>query len=324
MGRRFEPVWAHNSKVHHERPGVKKLRVMILGKGLVGSALMQRLATVPNFEIIGIGRQDCDLRDRLVVENLFLAKKPDLVILAAGVVGGIEKNLSSSAELVMENSRIILNVLDAAVLVRTPKLINLVPACVYPARINHRMRPEDIFSGPMEQSSLPYSTAKLAGVVMVSTLRKEYGLDWVSAISTNLYGDNLDDENHKAHVIPALASKFSEAKRLNIPTVRLLGNGLPIREFLHIEDFAEAVLKVIELDFYDEKVFNIAGKEEISIRDLARLFKKTFGYEGSLIFTNDGKNGAPIKLLDGSEIQALGWEPKVSLESGLKRIFSKV
>ena len=121
-----------------------------------------------------------------------------------------------------------------------------------------------------------------------------------------------------------MASKFSEAKRLKLPTVRLLGNGLPIREFLHIEDFAEAVLKVIELDFYDEKVFNIAGKEEISIRDLAGLFKKTFGYEGSLIFSDDGKNGAPIKLLDGSKIQALGWKPQVSLESGLKRIFSKV
>jgi GDP-L-fucose synthase len=324
VGRRFEPVWAHNSKVHHERPGVKKLKIVILGKGLVGSALIQRFSTVPNFEIIGIGRRDCDLRDRLLVENLLQTKKPDLVILAAGVVGGIEKNLSSPAELIMENSRIILNVLDAAVLVRIPKLINLVPACVYPAQINRRMKPEDLFSGPMEQSSLSYSTAKLAGVVMVSALRKEFGLDWVSAIITNLYGDNLVAENYKAHVIPALVSKFSEAKRLRLPTISLLGNGLPIREFLHVEDFAEAVLKVIELDFYDEEIFNIAGKEAISIRNLAELIKRISGYEGSLTFNNDGKNGAPKKLLDGSKIHELGWNAEVSLESGLERIFSKV
>ena len=126
------------------------------------------------------------------------------------------------------------------------------------------------------------------------------------------------------HVIPALVSKISEAKRLKLPTITLLGNGFPIREFLHVNDFAEAVLKVIKLDFYDEEIFNIAGKEEISIRNLAELIKRIFGYEGSLIFNSDGKNGAPKKLLDGSKINELGWSAQVSLESGLERIFSKV
>jgi len=300
------------------------MRVVILGKGLVGGALIQRLTLVPYLEIIGISRKDCDLRDRLEVENLFLSKKPDLVILAAGVVGGIEKNLSSPAELIMENSRINLSVLEAAISSRIPKLINIVPACVYPAYIEHRMKPEDLFTGPMEPSSLSYSTAKLAGVVMVSALRKEFELEWVSIIATNLYGDNFNDENHKAHVIPALVSKISEAKRLKLPNINLLGNGFPIREFLHVEDFAEAILKIIKLDFYDEEIFNIAGKEAISIRNLAELIKRISGYEGSLTFNNDGKNGAPKKLLDGSKIHELGWNAEVSLESGLERIFSKV
>ena len=296
------------------------MKIIVLGKGLVGSALINRLSTESNYQVIGIGRRECDLRDRKAVENLFASEKPEIAILAAGVVGGIEKNLSSPAELIIENSRIILNVIETATSANLPRFINLVPACVYPADINRRMRPEDLFTAPMESSSLPYSTAKLAGIVMVKAIREQLGLNWISLISTNLYGDDSAIESHKAHVIPALMARFTEAKRNKLSTIMLLGDGSPIREFLHVEDLAAAVTKVIQVEQMHEGILNVAGVESISIKSLAELIKEIVGYEGSPVFSYDGKNGAPKKLLDGSKIQSMGWSPAISLVEGLTRI----
>jgi len=300
------------------------VKVLILGKGLVGGALISRLSQEPSYQVIGIGHNDCDLRDRTAVENLFAAEKPDIVILAAGIVGGIEKNLSSPAELIMENSRIILNVIEEALSSNIPRFINLVPACVYPADINRRMEPKDLFTAPMESSSLPYSTAKLAGVVMVGALRKQYGLNWVSLISTNLYGDDSAIESHKAHVIPALMTKFLVAKRDNLSEVQLLGDGSPVREFLHVEDLAEAVEVVIHKGQTQQEILNIAGSESISIKSLAELIKRVVQFKGEIVFKSDDKNGAPKKLLDGTKIQELAWSPTISLEEGLKRILRRI
>jgi len=299
------------------------VKIIVLGKGLVGGALISRLSSELDYQVLGINRSDCDLREYNAVKNLFAIEKPEIVILAAGIVGGIEENLASPAELILENSRIILNVISAAISSNIPRLINLVPACVFPVEINRRMRPEDLFTAPMEISSLPYSTAKLAGIVMVNAARTQFGFNWISLISTNLYGSDSTIEAHKAHVIPALITKFTEAKRLELRTIMLLGDGSPIREFLHVEDFAEAVIKVIQTEHIHKEVLNIAGYESITIRSLAEIVKDAVGFEGGIIFGSDGKNGAPCKLLDGSEIRALGWSPQITLKDGVKRLLSE-
>lgn len=298
------------------------MKIIVLGKGLVGGALINRLSSEHDYQVVGINRSDCDLRDYNAVKNLFEIEKPEIVILAAGIVGGIEENLASPAELILENSRIILNVISAAISSNIPRLINLVPACVFPVEINRRMRPEDLFTAPMESSSLPYSTAKLAGIVMVNAARTQFGFNWISLISTNLYGSDSTIEAHKAHVIPALIAKFTEAKNLGLHTITLLGDGSPIREFLHVEDLADAIIKVIQADHIHKGVMNIAGDENITISTLAEMVKDAVGFEGSITFAADGKNGAPCKLLEGSEIQELGWVPQISLKQGLKRILS--
>ena len=298
----------------------EKTRVLILGKGLVGSALIKRLSRDSKYDIVGVGRKECDLRDSDAVKNLFSAVNPAIAIFAAGVVGGIEKNLDSPAELIMENSRIILNVVEESISCSLPRLINLVPACVYPADLNFRMHPRDLFSAPMESSSLPYSTAKMAGVIMVDAIRRQDRRDWFTLISTNLYGDDSAIESHKAHVIPALMKKFKEAKRMNSGTIALLGDGTPLREFLHADDLAEAVANIMELDQISEGILNVAGPDSISIRGLAKIIKKVVGFEGAVLFSNDGKNGAPMKLLDGSQMREFGWEPSITLEQGLRRV----
>ncbi len=300
------------------------MKIIVLGKGLVGGALISRLSSELDYQVLGINRSDCDLREYNAVKNLFAIEKPEIVILAAGIVGGIEENLASPAELILENSRIILNVISAAISSNIPRLINLVPACVFPVEINRRMRPEDLFTAPMEISSLPYSTAKLAGIVMVNAARTQFGFNWISLISTNLYGSDSTIEAHKAHVIPALIAKFTEAKNLGLHTITLLGDGSPIREFLHVEDLADAIIKIIQADHIHKGVMNIAGDENITISTLAEMVKDAVGFEGSITFAADGKNGAPCKLLDGSEIQGLGWDPQITLKEGLKRILSGV
>lgn len=295
------------------------MKIIILGKGLVGTALINRLSLESNYQVFGISSRDCDLRDRKAVENLFSRENPDLVVFAAGVVGGIEKNLSNSLDLILQNSRMILNVIEAAT-IYVPRFINLVPACVYPADINRRMRPEDLFTGKMEKSSLGYSTAKLSGVVMSNAVREQLGLNWVSVIATNLYGDEIFKESHDAHVIPALIKKFQEAKENQVSSIELLGDGTPIREFLHVDDFANAIAVIVKQEEIKENVINVPGTEAISIKDLAELIKSLIGYEGSYTFSNDGKNGASMKLLDGGQIKELGWNQEISLSSGLRRI----
>ncbi len=295
------------------------MKIIILGKGLVGTALINRLSLESNYQVFGINSRDCDLRERKAVENLFSRENPDLVIFAAGVVGGIEKNLNNSLDLILQNSRIIVNVIEAAS-VYVPRFINLVPACVYPADIDRRMRPEDLFTGKMEKSSLGYSTAKLSGVVMSNTVREQLGLNWISVIATNLYGDEIFKDSHNAHVIPALIKKFQDARKNQVSAIELLGNGTPIREFLHVDDFANAIALIVKQERIKENVINVPGIEAISIKDLAELIKVTTGYEGSYTFSQDGKNGASMKLLDGSKIMELGWNQEISLSSGLRRI----
>jgi GDP-L-fucose synthase len=243
--------------------------------------------------------------------------------LAAGVVGGIEKNIDEPLTLGLENSQIILNVIRLSINADIKNVINLVPACVYPANISKRMTPNDLWTGPMEATSLPYSTAKLLGITLINAARDQMEKEWISIIATNLYGDDSSISSHKAHVIPALLNKFTDAKRNNESEVILLGDGTPMREFLHVDDFASAVNFIIRRKLFSQSVINVSGSHSCQIKDLAEIIKSVSGFEGRIIFANDGKNGAKVKLLDGSELHRQGWTPKIDLQDGVARVYSK-
>lgn len=300
------------------------MRILVLGKGLVGSAITNLLSKEGVLQVFSINSKECDLRNLANVENLFADKKPDVVIFAAGVVGGIEKNLNNPASLILENSKIILNVINSSLKLKIYRLINLVPACVYPGNLKHRMVPSDLFSAPMESSSLAYSISKLNGLVMVSTIKKQYNFDWISVIPTNVYGTDSKIKSHKAHVIPALMSKLLLAKELNKDKIELLGDGSPVREFLHVTDLSAAIMKIIQTNDLKTPIMNVAGSDEITIRLLAEMIKNLVGYRGELIFNSNEKNGASSKLLDGTPIQKLGWKKKTKLEEGLSEILKQV
>jgi GDP-L-fucose synthase len=297
------------------------MKILLLGNGLVASSIKKVLHTETNFTVSVVSKNDYDLTNFDAVNQMFNKCQPDLCILAAGVVGGIEKNISKSSELIFTNSRIILNVIESLPKFNVKYFINLVPACVYPSNLLRPALPKDLFTSPMELSSLPYSTAKIASIVMVNALRDQFKLNYISLISTNVYGDNLEIETHKAHVIPALINKFTEAKLLNMKSITLLGDGSPVREFLHSDDLAMAVLRVIKDNLYQKNILNVAGGESITISELANLIKSISGYSGEVLFSSSEKNGTSVKLIDGSELRGLGWKPLTSLEQGIKKAF---
>ena len=296
-------------------------KILLLGNGLVGNSIKNQLQKQSSITVHTVSKKEYDLVDINAVHEMFKKHQPDLCILAAGVVGGIEKNLSSPAELIFSNTRIILNVIESLPKFNVKHFINLVPACVYPGNLSRPAVPKDLFSSPMESSSLPYSTAKIAGIVMVNALRDQNNSNYTSLISTNIYGDNLEIETHKAHVIPALINKFTEAKQLKAKSITLLGDGTPVREFLHADDLAIAVMKVINDGLFQKNILNVAGGQSITIKNLAKLVKRVTGYSGEVLFSNNAKNGTSVKLIDGSELREYGWKPDISLEQGIERAF---
>lgn len=298
-------------------------RVLVLGKGLVGSSLTRQLLLTGGYDVINLGKQELDLTDISQVSLSLSSLRPEVLILASGVVGGIERNISEPFHLGIVNSQIILNTFQSASTLQIPFVINLVPACVYPINIFRRMKPEDLWSGPMEPTSLPYSAAKLLGMTLVKAAREEFGLNWISLIATNLYGDDSTLHSHSAHVIPALMAKFSNAKSSGSKEVQLLGDGTPVREFLHVDDFSLAIKYVLDRNLFAEPILNVAGKNSWTIKELADIIKDTVEYKGGLSFVNDGKNGAPMKLLDGAKLHNLGWTPTIALSEGVARVFSR-
>jgi GDP-L-fucose synthase len=297
-------------------------KVLILGNGLVGKAMHTRLSKCKDFEVLILNKSELDLMNLENVEKSFENINPDILILAAGVVGGIEKNINEPFDLGLENSQIILNVIQVSLKVGIKNFVNLVPACVYPANISRRMKPDDLWTGPMESTSLTYSTAKLLGVTLVDAARKQFNMKWISVIATNLYGEQALKSNHNAHVIPALLQKFTDAKREKKAEIVLLGDGTPIREFLHVDDFALAIEFILQKKLFTESIINVSGSSCLQIKELAELIRKEVNYAGKVRFSNDEKNGAMVKLLDGSQLQSYGWSPLIDLEEGVARVYS--
>jgi len=285
------------------------------GSGLVGSAIMRELRRI-NKKVIGISSKDVNLLDRDKTFSYVKELKPNLIIDAAAKVGGVGSNDAYPVEFLSQNLQIQSNLMDAAHEAKVEKFLFLGSSCIYPRNCNQPIKEEYLLTGELEQTNSAYAIAKIAGIELIKSYRKEYGYSWISAMPTNLYGpyDNFHLEN--SHVLPALIRKFVEAKKNNLAEVVLWGSGTPLREFLHVDDLAKAVLVCIEK--YDSSTqINIGSGLEITIKDLAARIAKQSGFLGNTIWDDKRPDGTPRKVLDVTKITELGWEPKISLDEGI-------
>ena len=286
------------------------------GSGLVGSAIV-RAYEKTNEDVIGISSKDLNLLDRDKTFKFIKKIKPSVIIDAAAKVGGIGGNNNYPVEFLSENIRIQSNLMDAAHSSSVEKLLFLGSSCIYPRNCAQPIKEEYILTGELEETNSAYAVAKIAGIELVKSYRKEYGYSWISAMPTNLYGpkDNFDLEN--SHVLPALIRKILDAKINNLHEVILWGTGSPIREFLHVDDLARAVLVCLE-KYNDPQHINIGSGIEISIKDLALKIVHQRGYSGEIIWDTNRPDGTPRKVLDVTKISKLGWKPNISLDQGIR------
>lgn len=295
----------------------RSARVYVAGhRGLAGSAILRTFASCGFTDLIGRGSDELDLRDRDAVFEFFGTERPEVVILAAARVGGIAANAARPVDFLSENLRIQLNVLDAAHAHNVRRLLFLGSSCIYPRDAPQPIREEYLLTGPLEQTNDAYAIAKIAGIMHVQALRRQYRRSYVAAMPSNLYGpgDNFDPDT--AHVLPALIARFHAAKEQDLERVVLWGNGSARREFLHVDDLAAACLAI--LDSYDDPMpINVGTGSDLAIRQLARLVADVVGYTGAISWDTRKPDGTPRKLLDISRINRLGWTPHVSLIDGI-------
>ena len=296
---------------------MKYTRIFVAGhKGLVGSAVVRALESRGGVEIITRSRQELDLTDQAAVRGFFAQARPQAVILAAAKVGGIHANNSYPAEFIWNNCIIQCNVIDAAYRNGAEKLVFLGSSCIYPKLAPQPMREEHLPSGALEPTNEWYAVAKIAGIKTCQGYRRQYGFNAVSLMPTNLYGpgDNFDLMN--SHVLPALLRRFHEAKAAGLPEISVWGTGDACREFLHVDDCAQAVLYCLE--HYDQEgIVNIGTGQEVTIRELAGIIGQVVGYTGRIVFDASKPDGAPRKLLDVSRMESLGWKAGTTLAQGI-------
>lgn len=288
--------------------------------GLVGSAIWRALEARGYTKLIGKRSAQLDLRDSRAVETFFAEERPEYVFLAAAKVGGIQANNTYPAEFISDNLRIQVNVIDSARRYGAAKLLFLGSSCIYPKFAPQPIQESSLLTGLLEPTNDSYAIAKIAGVMQVQANRRQYGVPFISAMPTNLYGpgDNFDLQN--SHVLPALMRKIYEAKSSNAPQVTIWGTGTPLREFLHVDDLAAASIMLMER-YDDPAPINVGIGEDISILELARLIARVVGYDDELVFDTSKPDGTPRKLLDVSRINALGWNAKIGLLDGLQSTY---
>jgi GDP-L-fucose synthase len=293
-------------------------RIFVAGHlGLVGSAIRRKLEHDGFSNILVRTRAELDLCNQAAVDRFFSVERPEYVFLAAAAVGGILANATYPADFMRENLLIQTLVIDAAHRNKAVKLQFLGSSCVYPKLAPQPIQENALLSGPLEPTNEAYAVAKIAGLKMAQAYRRQYGFHAVSLMPTNLYGpgDNFDPVS--SHVVPAMIRKFHEAKRSNAPEVMLWGTGAPRREFLHVDDFADAA--VFLMAHYDEEaILNVGTGEDLTVRELAVLVGKVTGYSGEIVFDPSKPDGTPRKLLDVSRLHALGWRARISLDQGLR------
>jgi GDP-L-fucose synthase len=286
------------------------------GSGLVGSAIV-RAYEKNNEDVIGISSKDVNLLDRDKTFKFVKDIKPSVIIDAAAKVGGIGGNNNYPVEFLSENLRIQSNLMDAAHSTGVEKLLFLGSSCIYPRNCAQPIKEEYILTGELEETNSAYAVAKIAGIELIKSYRKEYGYTWISAMPTNLYGPKDDFDLETSHVIPALIRKILDAKTNNLHEVVLWGTGSPIREFLHVDDLARAVLVCLE-KYNDSQHINIGSGIEISIKNLALKISNQIGYDGEIIWDTNRPDGTPRKVLDVTKISKLGWKPNISLDQGIR------
>ena len=285
------------------------------GSGLVGSAIFRELKRL-NQDVVGISSKDIDLLDRIKTFEFVNHLKPTAVIDAAAKVGGIGGNNSYPAEFLSQNLQIQSNLMDAAHAVKVSKFVFLGSSCIYPKHCAQPIKEEYLLTGELEQTNSAYAVAKIAGIELIKSYRKEYGYKWISAMPTNMYGPNDNFDLDNGHVLPVLIRKFIEAKRSGSTQVTLWGSGAPLREFLHVDDLAKAV--VLCMDKYDaSQQINIGSGHEVSIKELAAKISKAVGFNGEIIWDSSKPDGTMRKVLDSSKISKLGWKPLISLDQGI-------
>lgn len=291
-------------------------RVWVAGhQGMVGAALVRRLAS-ENCEILTATRAELDLRRQSKVEEWMAEKKPDAILLAAGKVGGIHANSTYPAEFIYDNIALEANIIHAAHVMGVRKMLFLGSSCIYPREAPQPMREEYMLSSAMEPTNEWYAIAKIAGIKMCQAYRKQYGDDFISAMPTNLYGPGDNFHPLNSHVPAALMRRFHEAKEQGVPEVAIWGSGTPRREFLHVDDLADACIFLLK-NYSDDMFVNIGTGKEISIADFAKLMMETVGYHGKLVLDTSKPDGPPRKLLDVSRLAGLGWTARTGLPEGL-------
>ncbi len=298
-----------------------KSRVFVAGhRGLVGSAICRRLATEGCLNVMVRTREELDLRNQQAVDRFFEAERPEYVFLAAAKVGGILANSTYPGEFIYDNLALQTNVIQSAWKHGTRKLLFLGSSCVYPKMAPQPMREEYLLTGPLEPTNEWYAVAKIAGIKLAEAYRNQHGFDAISAMPTNLYGpgDNFDLQN--SHVLPALLRKFAEAQAAGSPEVTVWGTGSPRREFLHVDDLADALVFLMR-NYSDAEMVNVGTGTDVTIRELVGVVQRVTGYSGAIVFDTTKPDGTPRKLLDVGKLTRLGWKASIGLEDGVAETY---
>ncbi|MBL8564805.1 MAG: GDP-L-fucose synthase [Hyphomicrobiaceae bacterium] len=291
-------------------------RVFVAGhRGMVGAALVRRL-TAERCEVVAATRKELDLADRRAVGQWMQEVRPDAVFVAAAKVGGILANDTYPADFLLQNLLIEASVIEAAYHAQVDKLVFLGSSCIYPKHAPQPIAESALLTGSLEPTNEWYAIAKIAGIKLCQAYRRQHGCDFVSAMPTNLYGPGDNFDLASSHVIPALIRKFHEAKIGRSPEVVIWGSGTPRREFLHVDDCADALVAILR-EYSDDEHINVGSGDDLTIQDLAELVAKVVGYEGRIVNDPSKPDGTPRKLMSGDKLKALGWRPRITLEDGL-------
>jgi GDP-L-fucose synthase len=294
-------------------------RIFVAGhRGLVGGAIVRRLQALGADDLLLRTRAEVDLTDQAAVGRFFESERPDYVFLAAAKVGGILANDSYPAEFLRDNLAIQTNVIHSAWQNGTKKLCFLGSSCIYPKLAPQPLKEDALLTGPLEPTNEWYAIAKIAGIKMCQAYRRQYGFDAISLMPTNLYGPDDNFDLKTSHVLPALVRKFDEAVQAKAPEVTLWGTGTPRREFLHVDDLAEAAVFLMQ-NYSSEDFINVGTGEDLTIRELAQLIADATGFRGRIVTDPSKPDGTPRKLMDVSRLKALGWAPRIGLREGIER-----
>jgi len=296
-------------------------RIYVAGHhGLVGSAIWRELQRQGFKNLIGRRRREVDLLDITAVQKFFAEIKPDFVFMAAAKVGGIHANNTQPAAFLFENLQVQNNLIHAAYQAEVRKLLFLGSSCIYPKLAPQPLKEEYLLTSELEPTNQWYAVAKIAGLKLCQAYRRQYGCDFISAMPTNMYGPNDNYDLESSHVLPALIRKFHDAKTSFAATVTCWGTGAPLREFLYADDLASACVFLMQ-HYSEEQFINVGSGSEITIRELSELVKRIIGFKGEIVWDESKPDGTPRKLMDSSRLFALGWKPKVNLETGIRMAY---